>query len=194
MIKDGTGGGYQAKVTSTHRLYVNGVTEDIASHHTFLGESYNINTGTITLSSANKSAVLYIKNNESEPLVINSFIYLLGNSDSTGDTLVNIERNPTGGTIVSGASSVTPINRDFGSNNSLTVDSYKGAEANTLTGGTVAIGSIFASSGRYVVTVGAVILRKGNTLGVTVTPPPSNTDMDIQIAVSCYRAVETTED
>jgi hypothetical protein len=193
QLKDGTGTGRLAQVNYSNKLMTLSVSESVAIHHTFLGLGYNINTGTINLTSANKSALLYLKNNGDSDIVINGFFYLLGNSDGTGDTLVQVERNPTGGTIVSGASDTAPINKDFGSANVLTADSFKGAEANTLTGGTVVIESLFASQGRKsLVGAAGVILRKGNSIGITVTPPASNTDMDVQIALSVYEAEALT--
>jgi hypothetical protein len=193
-IKDGAGSGLSAKVSKEQRLHTLSVSETIAAHHAFDGHAYNFNTGTINLTSANKSALAYIKNNEDDPLVITGFFYLLGNTDGTGDTLVQIERNPTGGTLISGGTAQAPVNRDFGSNNTLTADALKGAEGSTLTGGTVAIESIFSGVGRQAVIVGAIVLRKGNSVGITITPPASTTDMDVQLAMALYKATELTQD
>ena len=193
VISDGTGDSYAAQVTSAHKLATLSVSENIAAHHTFSGDSYNINTGTVTLSSGSKSALLYLKNNEDEPLVVQTIIYLIGtNTGGSGDALIQVERNPTGGTIVSGASTQAPVNRNFGSAKTLLADSYKGAEGNTLTGGTVVVESIFPSVGRQVIADTGIILEKGNSIGVTVTPPTSTSDQDYQIALSVYRATETT--
>ena len=189
-LKDGTGSGSHAKVTENGRITTLSVEEGIAAHHAFEGQSYNINTGTVNLTSASKSALLYFKNNEDEPIIVTGFFYLLGNPNNTGETLVQIERNPSSASF---STALTPINRDFGSQNTLTVDCYKGAEAATLSGGTVAIESLFSGVGRQTVLVGAVILRKGNSIGVTVTPPTSNTSMNVQIAMAVYKAIETTE-
>lgn len=192
-IKDGSGKGYEARVTENQRLSTITVSESIAATHAFTGDAYNVNTGTINLTSANKSALFYFKNNEDQDIVITAFFYLLGNTDGTGDTLVQIERNPTGGTLVSGGTSFSPVNRDFGSKNTLTVDCLKGAEASTLTGSDgVAVESIFSGVGRQTVSVGAIVLRKGSSVGITVTPPASNTDMDVQIAMAIYKKTENT--
>lgn len=188
IIADGSGSGFKAKVDSLNRLRTSSVTQEVTSFRANLGEAYNINTGTITLSSGSKSAVLYIKNNEDTSVIITGFIYLIGtNTGGSGDALIQIERNPTGGTIVSGANTATPYNRNFGSSRTLLVDSYKGAEGSTLTGGTVVIESIFPSPGRQVIGIESIILDKSNSVGVTVTPPAGTTDQDYQIAVSIYR-------
>jgi hypothetical protein len=192
-IKDGTGRGHSAEVTNSNKLMTLSVTEGIAAHHAFEGDAYNINTGSITLTSASKSALLYIKNLEDEDLIITGLFYLIGNSNTSGgDTLIQFERNPTGGTIVSAGTSFTPVNRNFGSSKTLNITCEKGAEGKTLTGGTVAVESIFASAGRKTVSVGAIILPRGSSMGITVTPQTSNTSQDYQIAVACYKVQEST--
>jgi len=194
-IQDGGGSGVLAEVSKNQRLQTLAVIESIAAHHAFGGEAYNYNTGSLTLTDANVSGMAYLKNNEDETLVITAFFYLLG--DNTGSTsgnhLVEIIRNPTAGTIISDATDQIPVNRDFGSNKTLTALSYKGGQGKTLTGGSVAIESIFPSTGRYTVSVGAIVLRKGNSVGVRVTPAAGTTDMDVQIAMSLYRSTESTQ-
>jgi hypothetical protein len=196
ILTDGTGNNYKARVTPENRIETLTVTETIAAHHAFDGEAYNINTGNISLSSGNKTACWYLKNNDEKPLVITSFFYLLGaNTDGSGDTLVQIERNPTGGDLISGGTAFVPVNRDFGSNSVLDATCLKGAEGDALTGGTVVIESLFnsASPGRQTISVGAIVLRQGNSIGVTVTPATSTSAMDVQIAAGVYRATESTE-
>ncbi len=130
-IKDGTGIGNLAKVTDKNRISTLSVNETISATHALKGDAYNYNTGTLTLTSDSKSALAYIKNNEDEDLVVTAPIYLLGNTTdgaSTADHLVQIERNPTGGTIVSDATEQAPVNRDFSSARTLVVDSYKGGD------------------------------------------------------------------
>lgn len=194
VIKDGTGTGKQVAVTQHNKLVTIAVSEAISAHHAFSGDGYNVNIGTLALTTADKSAIYYLKNNEDNPLIITGFFYLLGNSNITGvDTLVQIERNPTGGTVVTDATIIAPVNRDFGSNNTLTVSSFSGGQGKTLTGSSqIALESIFSSVGRKAVPVGAIVLRKGNSVGITITPPTGNTGMNIQVALSVYRSTEDT--
>jgi hypothetical protein len=192
-IKDGTGTGKLVGVTDLNRIQSTAVTETISAHTAIRGNAYNFNTGTINLTSANKSALAYIKNNEDEAIVVTAAIYLIGNTtggSAAADTLIQIERNPTGGTIVDNATTQAPVNRNFGSTNTLAVDAYKGAEGYTLTGGTVAIESIFSGVGRQVVGSIEMNLEKGNSIGVTVTPKTSNTSQDFQIALVVYKTSE----
>ncbi len=195
QILDGSGKGYNARVSDRLRLWTMTVSEDIASHHAFDGDAYNITTGNITLTSANKSAVLYVKNNEDREIVINNIIYnFSGSTGGSGVIRVQAERNPTAGSIVSNAVEATPINRNFSSPNTLTTLSYKGVEGDTLTGGTVCLDSLLTTTNRHVIAVGAIILGKGASIGLTITPPTSNTSITVQAAMSVYLANETTTD
>jgi len=194
-IKDGTGRGTSAEVTESYKLMTLSVTEAISAHHAFEETAFNINTGNITLTSANASSVLYLKNNDDADMVIESFIYNLGSSTGgSGFTQVQVERNPTSGTVISGGTSFDAVNRNFGSAKTLTATSKKGAEGSTSSGGTVCLDSIFPSAGRNVISVGAIILPRGASLAVKVTPPTSNTSQTIQIAVSLYMVQEQTRE
>jgi hypothetical protein len=193
-IIDGSGNGYRAKVDFAKRLHVDAITFGRSEQEVELGNGYNINTGKINLTTANKSAVLWFQNNEDDELVITNIFYILGNSNSNGDTLITILRNPTAGTIVSGAvdADMPGINRNFGSSKTLTATSYKGAEGNTLTDGVKLIESIVQSGKRTILNVGDLVLTKGASVGFEITPPLSNTSMDIQIAFSCF--IDTLKD
>lgn len=187
QIEDGGGSGRKTNVDKNNRIFVNAVTESLLDHSVLYGDRYNINTGNITLNSTTESALLYIKNNETDDLVITSLIYNIGSASSNSDILVDVYRNTTSGTIVSGATNVTAVsNMNFGSNKTLTVDAYAGAQSLTQTGGTISIKSILKEQSRAVVSLGAIHLPKGSSLAVTVTPPAGNTGVLVNIAASCY--------
>lgn len=159
---------------------------NIADFYAKSGDAYNFNTGTITLTSGSASGVAYIKNNEDHNLIISAYFYLLGSSTggaATEDHLVQIIRNPTS---VSFSTVQAPVNRNFGSFNTLAGDFFKGAEGATITGGTVAIESLFNSEGRKALNVGAVVIEKGNSCAIEITPKASNTSMDVQFAIAMY--------
>jgi len=187
QIIDGTGSGKKAKVDNGNRLHTHSVSESIIEFAALNGESYNINTGTITLTTANESAVLYFKNNGENPINIASVGYLLGNSTGgAGDLLATVYLNPTTGTIVSGATDVDiNVNKNFGSSKVLAVDAYKGAEGNTITNGGDAYYSLLNGAGKqYVISTGTVVIPKGSSIGVSITPQTGNTNMDIQVFMS----------
>jgi len=187
LIDDGRGGGRKAAVNVNNHLLCDAVTTDIETELAFQGNSYNVNTGTVNLTTTGSSALLYFKNTGTKNAVVHSLVYLLGGNPAVSgseNSKVEILRNPTAGTIVTNTVSQDPINRDFGSTRTMNADCYKGVEGDTFTDGTVAIESIFSSTGRKVVSVGALVLPKGSSIGVRVTPPPQNTDWDVQMAMS----------
>ncbi len=186
-MKDGRHG-TTADVNANHELKTFSITEPLADRAAEVGQRYNINTGHVTLNSAGESAMLYVKNNEDDVLVITALIYNLGAStDGSGSARVDVYRNPTSGTIVSTATQASAVsNMNFGSDNTLTGNFYAGAQSLTQTGGAFSIGSLLNAGSRAVVSLGAVELPKGKSLSVTVTPPVGNTSMLCNIAASCY--------
>ena len=193
-IDSGTGNGKSVKIDDQNRMYVDAITFNRAEEEVERGNGYNINTGVINLTSANKSAVLYMKNNEDYPLVITALFYMWGTSTGgTGDVLVTMLRNPSAGTIISNAvaAEMAGVNRNFGSNKSLSADIYKGAEGNTFTNGDKIIESLLDQGARRtVLTVGDVVIPKGSSLGIDITPATGNTSLDVEFAFSCF--IDTT--
>ena len=189
-ITDGGGKGYSAEVDSENRLRVFSISEQEVYNASSLGNSYNFNTGVINLTSDNKSAVLYIKNNGDPDLVLTQLSYSMGNSTGgTGDVLVTVLRNPTTGTIISNAVAMEMdgVNRNFGSSKILTTDSYKGAEASTFTNGDKIIESIIDQSPtRVTVEVGGLVIPRGTSIGIDITPATSNSSLDVEFGASVY--------
>ena len=189
IINDGTGTGRTAKVCADNRLSVESVNTEAGAEASQIGDAYNINTGTIALTTANESAVMYVKNNEDQDLVVTTIVFLLGNSTAgTGDLELAVFSNPTVGTVVSDASNVDmKHNKNFGSNKTLTADAFKGAEGKTLTDGTVAFRSLLAGGARvYLIATGDIILPKGSSIGIKITPQTSNSAMDVQVALATF--------
>jgi len=189
VIKDGAGSGNKARVSATNRLSVNSITESEEFAANELGDAYNINTGTITLTNDTDTPVLYIKNNEDKDLIIQAII--LGAKTSTGGSStdmieITVVRNPTGGTIISGASDVAiNSNRNYGSQNSLDTLAYKGATGNTLTGGEDHILAFANDTNRTFLGINEV-LPKGATFGVRLKPQSGNTSTVVYVAVICH--------
>lgn len=187
-ILDGLGSGKECGIDSNNRLLAAAITENIANHVTEFGGRYNLNTGTINLTSANPSAVCYFKNNEDEVYTINSFIIYFGPSTGgSGVSTIDIYGDPTGGTVISNAVNADIVfNLDLGSARELDADFYKGAEGNTLTGGNLGISGYQGPSNPRVISVGQLLVPKGESIGCIITPPPGNTSMNIQFIISGY--------
>ena len=189
-LEDGKGSGLFATINAENRLEVSAITEEEKDHAGGLGDKYNINTGDITLTDANKTTVLYVKNNEDEDLVITALIYNLGNSTSgTGDVKIDVLRNPTTGDIVTNASAAAAVsNQNFGSTKTLTADVFKGATADAaITDGDLTITTrLAANTGRIFISLGALVIPKGSSIAIDYTPPASNTSQIVQFAMACF--------
>lgn len=191
IIQDGRGTGNTAKVDSEGRIWADAVSTLKEETQNKSGLAYNINTGTITLTNASTAnGVLYLKNNEDANLVLSNVIYILGNSTGgTGDIYIDIIRNPTTGTLISGATAVdVNSNKNFGSARTLNVLAYKGATGTTVTDGSTFVKTILNTGAQRIVGVlgGGVILPKGASVAIKFTTPASNTSMTAQFAFSCY--------
>jgi hypothetical protein len=188
-ILDGKGSGKEAGVDDNNRLLTNSIVEDISNHVTEYGGKYNLNTGNITLTgNATESAVMYLKNNEEYDYTITAIVYNLGSSASgTGQVQCDVYFKTTGGTIVSGATDVDiNVNQNLGSASALVADVYKGAEANTQTGGTLAVTSLINPATRAFIGLGQILVPKGESISITMTTPSGNTSMTVQCALVGY--------
>jgi hypothetical protein len=196
QIEDGTGkGGYGVKVDSSSRLYTNSVNRPHNDDASLSGDSFNINTGIVSLTSANKSAVFYLENTGTKPIVLTALFYLIGNSTGgSGDMLITVIRNPTAGTIISNGvvAEMAGVNRNFGSSKTLEATVYKGVDGDTFTNGDKLIESIFNQSpSRSVVGLGTIVLERGNSIGIEITPATGNTSLDVEFATSAFIEVDS---
>jgi len=186
-------------VDTNNRLKTSGVHDHTQDHAAEHGAKFNMNSGDLTLTSAVKTSVLYIKNNEDADLVLTSFIYNLGTStNGSGDVLIDIIRNPSAGEIIDNANDAAigggvMANYNFGSNITLSADIYKGASGEAaFTNGSMFITTRSATNAtRLYLAIGALVIPKGSTLGVNYTPPAGNTSQIAQFAAACY--LKTTE-
>lgn len=186
QIEDGTGKGFTAQIDGANRIHTLSTTITGAQDATDRGDSYNINSGLVTLTDATEQGILYVKNDETRDLHITSIVAILGPStggSATDTTRVRIYKNPTAGTLISTATPAdTSSNRNFGSSLTLDVDAFKGDGSATVTDGTVHIESLISPGNRVVFNIDEV-LAKGDTIAVTYEPNDSNTSMKTMAAL-----------
>lgn len=190
IISDGGLTGNKASVSPQGRLKTSAVTLSQSEREAFIGDKFNINTGSITLTNATETTLMYIKNNADLDFVISTFIYNLGNTTGgSGDITANVIRQPTAGDIITNANNVDVVsNLNFGSSKTASLDAYKGASGESVvTDGDVSISTISPSpTGRIAITNATLVMPKGTTLAVNYTPPTSNTSQVVQIVASGY--------
>jgi hypothetical protein len=189
IIKDGAGKGYSALVDENNRLHTESVSRDVLTEAVFQGDAYNFNTGNITLTTANESAVGYFQYTGDAPFVITEIIFIVdGTTGGVGEGTARVYRNPTGGTIVDNALAVeVSANRDFSSSKTVEGLIYKGAEGATTVGGTIFADSSRSSFGTVITFDAApIILKKGTALSISWQPPAGNTSQIVKIAAIGY--------
>jgi hypothetical protein len=114
QIIDGTGTGNRVRVDATNRIETHTILLSEATEAVENGDAYNINTGTIGLTSSNASGVAYLKNNETRDLEIDAIAAGVGSAGTVTDVAeIKLIRNPTS---VSFSTAVDMNqNRNFGS-------------------------------------------------------------------------------
>lgn len=186
-ITDGTGNGNSAGVDNTGRLLTRSITEDIFQNSAEKGEAYFIGTPLITASTANESALIYIKNNEDSTLILGSFFLIAENSNATVQMFrINWYKNPTS---ITGGTSTVALNQNFGSSQTLDADIEYGAEASAIVGGTLSATLSFPI-GVFNEISANLVLEKGSSVVISVVPPSGNTGMPVQFGTRSIKYIE----
>ena len=184
---DGTGKGNSAGVDDTGRLLTRSITETIFENGAEEGEAYFIGTPLITASTANESALIYIKNNEDSPLILGSFFLIAENSNATVQMFrINWYRNPTS---ITGGTATTALNQNFGSSQTLDADIEYGAEGSAIVGGTLSATLSFPI-GVFNEISANLVLEKGSSVVISVVPPSGNTGMPVQFGTRSIKYIE----
>ena len=195
IIEDGTGSGHKVQVDSGNHMHTFAINRSEIQAAVKGGRAYNINTGWIGLTTATESAVLYFKNDESPSngesrISVDAIAVGIDDEGTTaGMSTITVVRNPTAGTIVSGATAVDMNqNRNFNSSNTLgsTTLAYKGAEGNTFTDGDdIAIfGQQPGARAYYGVDF---ILGRGDSIGVKIDTDTSSGTSNVYVALIIHR-------
>jgi len=185
----GDGGVKRALVTNGGRLSVLAAAQDASLVAALNENAYNINTGVITGLSTADSAILYYKHLEDSPIVIDTVVVGLTDADTNNPHVLKIIKNPSAGTIVTGASAGDLIvNRNFNSVDNLSSSIfYKGANGNTFTDGTDYIIAYAGENGRTTLPI-ATVLKKGNSIGLTITPSLASGTIDGYVELITHSA------
>jgi hypothetical protein len=134
QIEDGTGSGNRVKVKE-NRLYTTGLTLGFFENAVVTGDAYNVNTEFKSITTDSEHALLYLKNNETTDMVIESwFIATDIGTNGSNFGLARAYFNPTGGTIISGGTTIEAINRRGGDSKLPKATMLCGGEGFTATG------------------------------------------------------------
>lgn len=177
-ITDGKGRGFTTGVSSNNRLLTLGVNENIFQYSAEEGDAYFIGTPLITLTTATESAIFYIKNNEDDILIFENFFTTAESTTGGSPSMyrINWYKNPTS---ISSGTAVPSLNQNFSSSNALDADIEYGAQGSTVTGGSL-VATLSLPIGQFNNIVANLVLGKGSSFVITVTPPAGNTSMPVQ--------------
>jgi len=191
VLEDGTGSGSKLKIGTDNRLQARVVRETEIVHATESGNSYNWNTGLISITG--DATLIYLKNNSDNQLVITDIAIAAFDGITHSDfPYITLVRNPTGGDLISDATAISMNqNRNFGSTNSAVVNVYKGKVGGTITGGNDIAILQTGKTGRSLFSID-FILTKGTSLGVKLTANRSSGSANYYIALIGY--FKDTED
>jgi len=191
VLKDGKTG-KTAEVDVNNKLKTFSTSQPEETTAALNGDTFTINTGDITLTSANESGVLHVVNIDSVPWILTRLFFNVGASTSgTGFWRLKVIKNASAGTLISGGTAITPENLNFGDAKTLTSTSLKGVEGDTVTDGIDVINSIIpGASTRVLIANNPLIIEPGSTVSVTITPPASNTSFLTQSGFVLIRFME----
>ena len=103
-----------------------------------------------------------------------------------GIILVEVIRNPSVGTLISGGTDIASRNRNFGSSSTLAADVKGGAETDTITDGERFFDIFEFPSKQFPIPVD-ISIPKGSSIAIRITPQPGNTSMDVIIGARVFK-------
>ena len=188
-ITDGTGKGFSVGVDINNRMLVNSINETLFQNAAESGDAYFIGTPLINLTNASESAIFYLENNEDSPLILGTF-FLTAEATTGGSPnmfRVSWYKNPTS---ISSGTTTQALNQNFGSSNELDATIQYGALGSTVTGAGVAAILSFPI-GQLNQIDANLVLEKGSSFVITVTPPTGNTSMNVQFGTRSIKYIES---
>ena len=183
FLEDGAGKSFLAKVDDNQRLFVRSIGQTESQNAVDKGDSFSISTGTINYTAT--GTLLYIKNNEDRPLVIDRV--LIGIKAATVSEMPEIVayRNPTSGDLISDATAVSSNeNRNFGSNKTLSADVYKGKSGGTVVGDSIIL--VYQNPQSFIPYTLDIVLPKGASFAIEIVPNLSSGSLDCTVSALCH--------
>lgn len=179
VLKDGTGGGYLAKVTQNNRLASEAIVITGEDDAIRVGEGWQISSAPVAFTASTQSCILYIKNTDSRNFVLDRAVLVLGTATGgAGDWTFRVLRNPEEtGTVVTNALAAGISNSNHGSSRQPAGLLYRGVQGDTVDLAGIAGGAplpIQQASNRTVFPLGRQ-LPTGTSIAFNLKPPPSTT-------------------
>lgn len=189
QIQDGKGTGYNAGVDSTNRLLSRTINETIFESSAKEGDAYFVGTPLITLTNAALSGIFLFINNEDFDIIFDNFFFIAESTTGGTPNIFRVTWNK-GATALSSSTALNPLNQNFGSSKILSVSAVSGVQGSSFTGGSV-VAQLSFPIGQFNQIDAKLVLPKGSSFGLAITPPTSNTSMSVQFGTRVYRNTKT---
>ena len=184
IIRDGTGTKKAAKVDSSNKLDTRAVISCSIHEAAEDEEAVFVSSGLVTLTSTCQSAIMWYQNDEEKDLLITEVFFSVGSSTGgSGSLSFAFRKNATGLSSCVGDALFT--NPNFGSAKVFCATSERGEEGATVTGGTATAAFFIALDGTTTLPA-TLVIPKGNSISVQVTPPAGNTNVVVAVALRSH--------
>jgi len=187
-ITDGTGKGNSVGVTSNNRILTSTISESQFQYASEEGDAYFFGTPIITATTS-ETGLIIVTNNEDDPIIIGNFFFIAENSVGGSPSMfrANWYKNPT---AINNGTSFSPLNQNFGSSKTLDVTAEYGSTTTTAPTGGSLVATLSFPIGQFNDFEANLVLEKGSSLGLSVTPPAGNTNMPVQVG---FRTIKYEE-
>jgi len=178
----------QAAVNTEGELLTRAITVPDQEHAVTEGDSWSVYTADLNFTTATKQAAVYFKNLEDRDVIITGIT--IGSSTSAGaaDNIILVEQIGnilSTDAIVTGGTAITPTNNNGGtSSNAFTGTVNKGPSTDYASG--VAVNGV---RGDFTMPMSFDFfsqIPKGGEIGISITPPASNTNMNVTLAFTFF--------
>lgn len=182
IIEDGTGNGNNAKVDSENNLHVYASSEPVAGYVSRRNKSaFVVASDFITVSNTSIfSGLLYIKYTGSKILHIDR-VRVCSNAGAYVQS--KIIKNPTAGTLISGAIPAKLTNMNFSSSNVFSGLCYVGSSGSTVTDGDLFSNFTNKSPGHSVQEYSSAFILNQNSCIALVCKPDATMDICVEIQI-----------
>ena len=173
-------------VDSKGRLYSRTVADSSDEHALNEGRRYGIYSKVINLSTANRTAVIYFKNDENIGIEVTDITVSTGQSNAATNEILIEQVGGIAATddIVANGTQVIPTNSNLGSANEFSGIVKAGEHADFAIGAAGAVSGVMGVFTTPITFPILVQIPKGAEVGTVITPPVGNTDMDIIITLT----------
>ena len=169
QIIDGTGGGFLAEVDNTNKLAVRASTSSDYDNQTVAGRAFNINTLFLPYALTADSALIRLRNNESQPIIlVGWFIGSVGLTGAGTAFVAQVFGDVSG---FSGAETSGPlVNRNVGSAQPFAIEAFRPNSAGQTLVGSAANPVLYQTQGATSRVFGNVFITvpQGGSEGVEI--------------------------